>query len=72
MFLTALIMVASLVLVEYEATRMILLFVSLGYILVILVVDMAAWANPKQLRVFYLPVLLESSLFGIGVLLLFF
>ena len=73
LFITSIIAVASLVLVEYEGImRQILLYVGLGLIAIFLVVDMAAWASPRQLRIFSLPVILEALLFGGAVLLLFF
>ena len=48
LFTTALIGVASLVLVEYEGlTRAIVLYVAIGFAVLVLVVDMAAWATPR-------------------------
>lgn len=73
LFITALVAVASLVLVEYEGLmRSIVLYFGIGWVSLMLLIDMAAWATPRQLKVFYLPFLIELLIFSVGIILLFF
>ena len=72
LFATAINLVASLVLVEYEDIRVYVLWGALGWLILTFVIDVAAWATMPQFDVFYGPALIEAALYGIGCVILYF
>ena len=72
LFWTGINLILSLVLIEYEPIRVYVLWGSLFYLLVVLVLDAAIWATMRQIEVFYVPVLIEVACYGLGALVLYF
>jgi hypothetical protein len=70
-FLTAVILCVNLVLVQYDIGRVISFWCTLAWIGLMFIVGLIL-SNKRQLIVFFLPILVESLLLGLAILLVFF
>lgn len=72
LFLTALLLMVALVLIQYDKLRAGVLWTAASFALLVLLIDLFFFANNRQLRIFYLPLLVELLVFGVGILVLLF
>ena len=61
-----------LVLVQYEAGRVVSFWLTLGYVVSILVIDCFFLSSKRQTKVFYLPLIIEAVLLACGLIILYF
>lgn len=72
LFLSVLLLMGSLVLIQYPNLRLAVVIAAVSFVLLVLLMDLLFFANARQLRIFYLPLLVELLIVGLGVLALFF
>lgn len=72
MFLNTLVLIAVLVLAQYNIKRWISLIIVASYVVLMLIIDLAVWATKKDHKVFYVPLTIELCFLSIGVVVFFF
>lgn len=72
LFLTVLLLMASLVLIQYPNLRLAVVITAVSFVLLVLLIDLLFFANKRQDMIFYLPLFVELLIVGLGVLALFF
>jgi len=72
LFLTVLLLIGSLVLIQYPKLQPWVLWSTLGFVVFVLLLDCIFLANARQRKIFYLPFAIELLIFGLGVLALVF
>lgn len=71
LFFTVLLLAASLVLIQYPNLRLYVVIAAVTWGVLVILIDLG-FANTRQLKIFYLPLLVELLIVGLGVLALFF
>ena len=72
LFLNTIVLIAVLVLAQYNIPRWISLVIVASYVVLLLIIDLGVWANRKDLKVFYVPFVVEAVFLSIGIAILFF
>lgn len=72
LFLTVLLLIGSLVLIQYPKLQPWVLWSTVGFVAFVLLLDCIFLANARQRKIFYLPFAIELLIFGLGVLALIF
>ena len=72
LFLTVVILIGNLVVVQFETGRVIAFWASIICLAAVYVYDFTYYSNPKEKHVFYIPMFVESSILGCAYLLYYF
>jgi len=72
LFLNTGVLIAVLILAQYMIPRWISLVIASSYIVIMLILDLALWAQKKDHKVFYVPMTIEGVALGIGITILWF
>ena len=72
LFLAVMLLITSLVLLQYPKLQPWVVWSTIGFAVLVLLIDVIFLANPRQRKIFYLPFAIELLIFGAGVLALVF
>lgn len=72
MFLTAIALIVTLAMVQYESLKTATYWITGIFGGLIILIDLCAYATKRQAKVFYIPLVIELLVFGIGILIVVF
>jgi hypothetical protein len=60
------------VLCQYDLGRTVALIITISFISLVILIDLIFFSNKRQLKVFYIPLIVEEAILAIGVIVLIF